>query len=218
MSKYIKLEDAIRKYAEMFADEAYWEHGVGNGKPNEEDLDIAREYYSDLPTIEVKGGDLEDAILLTKEAYSDLCLKASQVSDKAECDNCIWNDCNYNKIDWEVSEDCISRECVKCINCAENGSYKCSKCDGEMYYKYDKDEPQTYITEDRDTQILDAWQVHHRNTTTVEDEPTIEQSSIVRCKDCKHYHASKHYAYCTVINVKGKHPQPNDYCSYAEEK
>ena len=48
--------------------------------------------------------------------------------------------------------------------------------------------------------------------------PTIEQPSVVRCKDCTHYHASKHYAYCTVINVKGKHPQPNDYCSYAEEK
>ena len=40
-------------------------------------------------------------------------------------------------------------------------------------------EPQTYITEDRDTQILDAWQVHHRNITTVEDEPTTEQSSKV---------------------------------------
>lgn len=53
MSKYIKLEDAIRKYAEMFADEAYWEHGVGNGKPDEEDLDIAREYYADLQAIEV---------------------------------------------------------------------------------------------------------------------------------------------------------------------
>ena len=53
MNKYIKLEDAIRKYAEMIADEAYWEHGVGNGKPDEEGLDIAREYYSDLPTIEV---------------------------------------------------------------------------------------------------------------------------------------------------------------------
>lgn len=53
MSKHIKLEDAIRKYAEMIADEAYWEHGVGNGKPDEEDLDIARKYFSDLPTIEV---------------------------------------------------------------------------------------------------------------------------------------------------------------------
>ena len=48
--------------------------------------------------------------------------------------------------------------------------------------------------------------------------PTTEQSSIVRCKDCTHYHSFKHYAYCTVINVKGKHPQPTDYCSYAEEK
>ena len=37
-------------------------------------------------------------------------------------------------------------------------------------------EPQTYITEDRDTQILDAWQVHHRNTTTVKDEPQTERS------------------------------------------
>lgn len=46
----------------------------------------------------------------------------------------------------------------------------------------------------------------------------IVSESVVRCKDCTHYHAFKHYAYCTVINVKGKHPQPNDYCSYAEEK
>ena len=41
-----------------------------------------------------------------------------------------------------------------------------------------KDEPQTYITEDRDTQILDAWQVHHRSTTSVEDEP---QTEMPRC-------------------------------------
>ena len=27
-----------------------------------------------------------------------------------DCDNCIWNTCNYNKVPWEVSEDCISRE------------------------------------------------------------------------------------------------------------
>lgn len=27
-----------------------------------------------------------------------------------DCNDCIWNTCNYNKIDWEVSEDCISRE------------------------------------------------------------------------------------------------------------
>ena len=69
-----------------------------------------RATIKNMPTIEVVGGDLEDAILLTKDAYSDLCLRASQVSDKAECDNCIWNVCNYNKIDWEVSEDCISRK------------------------------------------------------------------------------------------------------------
>lgn len=78
--------------------------------------DVADDVIAKLPTIEVSGGDLEDAVLLTKDAYSDLCLRASksiEVSDKAECDNCIWNVCNYNKIDWEVSEDCISREWLK---------------------------------------------------------------------------------------------------------
>ena len=40
---------------QIIIDEAVadWEHGVGNGKPDEEDLDIAREYYSDLPTIDI---------------------------------------------------------------------------------------------------------------------------------------------------------------------
>ena len=66
MDRYIKLEDAIRKYAEMIADEAYWEHGVGNGKPDEEDLDIAREYYSDLPTIEVSEDCISREWLLSK--------------------------------------------------------------------------------------------------------------------------------------------------------
>lgn len=46
----------------------------------------------------------------------------------------------------------------------------------QAWYEYinHKDEPQTYITEDRDTQILDAWQVYHRSTTSVEDEPQTE--------------------------------------------
>ena len=35
--------------------------------------------------------------------------EGNTMSKKAECDNCIWNVCNYNKIDWEASEDCISR-------------------------------------------------------------------------------------------------------------
>lgn len=96
MSKYVKIEDAMEVH----------KHFARNGKLAGNII----EEYNNLPTIEVKGGDLEDAILLTKDAYSDLCLKASQVSGKAECDNCIWNTCNYNKIDWEVSEDCIGRE------------------------------------------------------------------------------------------------------------
>ena len=48
------------------------------------------------------------------------------------------------------------------------------------------DEPQTYITEDRDTQILDAWQVHNRNTTSaVEDEPQTDIYGLTDCDFCK---------------------------------
>jgi hypothetical protein len=59
-------------------------------------------------------------------------------------------------------------ECTNC-GCTDD----CTECHEEA--KWCKDEPQTYITEDRDTQILDAWQVHHRNTTSVEDEPQTER-------------------------------------------
>ena len=81
MSKYIKLDDAIRKYAEMFADEAYWEHGVGDGKPDEEDLDIAREYYSDLPTIEVS----EDCI-----SRADLRMSLARPLENNNADEMYW--------------------------------------------------------------------------------------------------------------------------------
>ena len=65
--------------------------------------------------------------------------------------------------------------------------YNCKRYDTEdecIECRYEpKDEPQTYITEDRDTQILDAWQVHHRaSTTAVEDEPQTEE----HCETCRH--------------------------------
>ena len=62
-------------------------------------------------------------------------------------------------------------------------------------------EPQTYITEDRDTQILDAWQVHHRNTTSVKDEPQV-------CEECEHWNdtedgcADRHG--CTITDCAWK--------------
>ena len=77
-------------------------------------------------------------------------------------------------------------QCPKCGNIISPNMMWCPFCSGEKKvtyttttstpYKVDtssicKDKPQTYITEDRDTQILDAWQVHHRSTTSVEDEP-----------------------------------------------
>lgn len=88
MSKYYKVEDVINKYAEMIASDAYWEYGVGNEKPDEEDLDIARDYYSDLPTIEASE-DCSDYYKGYCARYEDGCLH--QCKDAP-------------------SEDCISRE------------------------------------------------------------------------------------------------------------
>ena len=65
----------------------------------------------------------------------------------------------------EQVETMSCQEC-KHWDCLINADWKCAlkECNYEP-----KDEPQTYITEDRDTQILDAWQVHHRSTTSVEE-------------------------------------------------
>ena len=85
------------------------------------------------------------------------------------CEDCKWwfGYCHLEECEYEPKDE--SRLTAKCLNCANGGSYKCNKCDGEMYFK---DDPQTYIAENRDTQVLDAWQVHHRNTTSVvEDDP-----------------------------------------------
>ena len=90
----------------------------------------------------------------------------------------------------EVSEDCISREYMKSLGYINKGDFNSVETIREwidnapsvvptVRKNRTTAEPQIYITEDRDTQILDAWQVHHRNITTVEDEPTTEQSSRV---------------------------------------
>lgn len=52
----------------------------------------------------------------------------------------------------------------------------CNECGVGINNYEPKTEPKTYITEDRDTQILDAWQVHHRSTTSVEDTPQTERN------------------------------------------
>ena len=95
------------------------------------------------------------------------------VEDERPCDSCVnvtrygcvsWN-CEYINRDeaikaWREKHETADRK-------TENSSEKPNNC-----------EPQTYITEDRDTQILDAWQVHHRNTTSVEDEPQMAEDIV----------------------------------------
>lgn len=82
MSKYIKLEDAIHAIAENMAQAANLkEHCNEPTFCAGEFLVEAEMSVKDLPTVEVKDGDLDDAVLLTKDAYSDLCLRASQVNE-----------------------------------------------------------------------------------------------------------------------------------------
>lgn len=73
MSKYIKLEDVEN---EINHELEWYKDPILNSC-----LTVTLECIKNLPTIEVSGGDLGDAILLTKDAYSDLCLRASQVSE-----------------------------------------------------------------------------------------------------------------------------------------
>ena len=90
------------------------------------------------------------------------------------CDDCLDNPLNKVKGSErlikgsESPNNCEDEKCNNCMHMVFDGYWygECREC------KYEpKDESQTYITEDRDTQILDAWQVHHRSTTCVEDEP-----------------------------------------------
>ena len=41
---------------------------------------------------------------------------------------------------------------------------------------------------------------------------------VVRCKDCRHYHKSEMYSYCSIINVKGRSPKEIDFCSCGERR
>jgi len=82
MSKYIKLEDAIHAIAENMAQAANLKEHCNEPTFCAGEFLVEGEMsVKDLPTIEVKDGDLDDAVLLTKDAYSDLCLRASQVSE-----------------------------------------------------------------------------------------------------------------------------------------
>ena len=50
--------------------------------------------------------DMEKIVSIKESVEGD-----EESATTTDCNDCIWNTCNYNKIDWdlEVSEDCISR-------------------------------------------------------------------------------------------------------------
>lgn len=51
--KYYRTKDVIKKYAEKIANDAYCDYGVGNGKPNKEDMNISTNFFSEVPTIDI---------------------------------------------------------------------------------------------------------------------------------------------------------------------
>lgn len=51
--KYYRTKDVIKKYAEKIANDAYCDYGVGNGKPNKEDMNISTDFFSEVPTVEI---------------------------------------------------------------------------------------------------------------------------------------------------------------------
>lgn len=188
MSKYFKAEDVLR----LLSDEYYSQGKAGN---------LATwESIKSLPTIEVEGGDLEDAILLTKDAYSDLCLRASQVSDKAECDNCIWNVCNYNKIDFEVSEDCISREYL------EEQLQQIEDITAMAHIDLGED---PYDETEEITMPISTVRKIFKNAPSVV--PTTE-NEIKLCRNCDNAYLYQDCLYCDEIEEETE-IEPNDACS-----
>ncbi len=45
----------------------------------------------------------------------------------------------------------------------------------------------------------------------------LEQTDIIYCRDCKHWHKQNDLTYCDRINY-GYGYNPDDFCSYAERK
>lgn len=72
-----------------------------------------------LPTIEV--ADLSDEAYEVGYTAGQMTERKSEIEFNEDCDNCVWNTCNYNRVPWEVSEDAISREEVyrAIITCGE---------------------------------------------------------------------------------------------------
>lgn len=72
-----------------------------------------------------------DAVALTVETVTE-----TADTPQTDCDRCIWNVCNYNKVDWDA--DTPQKELTaKCLNCHNAKACKENHWDGCIY------EPQT---------------------------------------------------------------------------
>ena len=88
------------------------------------------------------------------------------------CESCARKSCCYTM---EIRPKCYLPTTNTAQGTPESYLAKALRYSRDSHEIAEQTEPQTYITEDRDTQILDAWQVHHRTSTTaVEDEPQTE--------------------------------------------
>ena len=219
MSKYIKLEDAIKcvnnvhnladfikkaiceeiedissadvierkalnEFMEKYADLKIRYKEALNYVPYDfekrfEDYDMT---IDELPTIEV-GEKVEDErckgckhYKLACDLFSEICKYEPITQTETQNSNLTFEIADTPKA--KVSEDCISREWVQNKLTEYVKDYALNELDSwqntivEWIATDIEDAPSVVpsITEDRDTQVLDNWQVHHRNTTSaVED-------------------------------------------------
>ena len=130
MSKYYKAEDAIKSIAE---------HDVYKGD-FEDSKKWAKILLDNAPIFEVKGGELEDAIILTKEAYSDLCLRASKVSEdiisrerlKKSVIPIMQEFSMPNRGEWVASREYVRWECSECGFLSIDDYPYCPWCGAKM--------------------------------------------------------------------------------------
>ena len=166
----------LHKYGLIDKKDGEWTTDFIDRKTEPQICDICRYYNSNIPCGSTPSA-CKEADKFAEEFVDGLKKLKPTISKMEQVDKDInvrsKNEPQTNK-DFKVTYTCSFTECDNFKNFGF--SEKCIECKRKQSEAKHKDEPQTYITEDRDTQILDAWQVHHRNTTTVKDEPQTDCS------------------------------------------
>lgn len=124
MAEYIKREDVIQMLARAIASgEGYTWDWIDNDDMRSLYIRLATSYCRDVPSINIDNG----AILLSKEAYSDLCLRASGAGRDERMRKMIKEHiCETITTSNGVNCEVRNGELVRCKDCKWRGKAGCA--------------------------------------------------------------------------------------------